>query len=129
MIPDIQLLSVSCNVVLHLKPSGTIDLLSFDKIPCCSNKKLHGGTLISKHKSICFEAKVWNIRYGGNRKVYPPPTPTRPLGITRPLPDITPTRLRPTSGLLLLRSRLFFLSPAPHPSNARGRTEYAMTMN
>ena len=29
MIPDIQLLSVSCNVVLHLKPSGTIDLLSF----------------------------------------------------------------------------------------------------
>ena len=35
------------------------------------------------------------IRYGGNGEVYPPPTPTRPLGITRPLPDITPTRLRP----------------------------------
>ena len=36
------------------------------------------------------------IRYGGNGEVYPPPTPSRPLGITRPLPDITPTRLRPT---------------------------------
>ena len=56
---------------------------------------VHGGTFICKHKSICFEAKVRNIRYGGNRKVYPPPTPTRPLGITRPLPDITPTRLNP----------------------------------
>ena len=29
MIPDVQLLSVSCNVVLHLISSGTIDLLSF----------------------------------------------------------------------------------------------------
>ena len=29
MIPDIQLLSVSCSVVLHLKSSGTIDPLSF----------------------------------------------------------------------------------------------------
>ena len=36
------------------------------------------------------------IRYGGNGEVYPPPTPTRPLGITRTLPDITPTRLRPS---------------------------------
>ena len=42
---------VSYNVVLHLKPCGTIDLLIFDKIPCCSNnKKLYGGLdLISKH--------------------------------------------------------------------------------
>ena len=47
VITDIQLLSVSCNVVLHLKPYGIqIDLPSFDKIPCCSNKKLLGGTLM-----------------------------------------------------------------------------------
>ena len=35
------------------------------------------------------------IRYGGNGEVYLPSTPTRPLGITRSLPDITPTRRRP----------------------------------
>ena len=44
------------------------------------------------------------IRYGGNGEVYPPPTPTRPLGITRPLPDITPTRLRPMHPIITTKT-------------------------
>ena len=52
------------------------------------------------------------IRYGGNGEVYPPPTPTRPLGITRPLPDITPTRLRPNCNChsALLKTETVFLN-------------------
>ena len=73
---------------------------SFGKIPCCSNnKKLYGGTLIwsASTRANVLRQKFGISGMGGNRKVYPPPTPTRPLGITRPLPDITPTRLNPNT--------------------------------
>ena len=83
-------------------------------------KKSHCKKIIDlrEHVSVNFRFSYWSfwflflstwiwrkkdthafIRYGGNGEVYPPPTPTRPLVITRPLPDITPTRLRPMQNL------------------------------
>ena len=61
----------------------------FDIVPC----------LLQTLKSEGKEDAHAFIRYGGNGEVYLPPTSTRPLGITRPLPDITPSRLRPSRRL------------------------------